>query len=221
MPTPEIRGYLYISNYGVLLNYPSEVVLVKGESGLRGQSAMEYLMTYGWALLVIVVVIAVLAWIMTLNRLDQCIFDPGFQCSGHRLVAAYTSPTEGAMNNVMFADVLNGQRGAVNIIGIACVAGNPRPPANWWLSSYGNRFNFNTTVEATDTVNIGVVNTTQTGFTPSPKATRCFKDFAGNPLSTQANSDFSGSIFIAYKFIDENPAIPPKVTSAKVTTRSQ
>lgn len=49
---------------------------------LRGQAAMEYLMTYGWALLVIVVVIAALFFLtQNLFKIEGCNFQPtGFSC---------------------------------------------------------------------------------------------------------------------------------------------
>ena len=42
---------------------------------LRAQAAMEYLVTYGWALLVIVIVIAVLLYINPFRAPEQCLFD--------------------------------------------------------------------------------------------------------------------------------------------------
>ena len=56
----------------------------------RGQSAMEYLMTYGWAILVIIIVIAVLFYIGVLNPRNvtptSCTFPPGISCSSFKLI---------------------------------------------------------------------------------------------------------------------------------------
>ena len=56
---------------------------------LRGQSAMEYLMTYGWAILVIIIVIAVLFYIGVLNPRNvtptSCAFPPGISCASFKL----------------------------------------------------------------------------------------------------------------------------------------
>jgi len=53
-------------------------------SRARGQAAMEYLMTYGWALLVIVLVLGALIYLQVLNpqaRLqDSCNLPIGFKC---------------------------------------------------------------------------------------------------------------------------------------------
>ena len=50
---------------------------------------MEYLMTYGWAILVIIVVIAVLFYIGVLNPRNitptSCTFPPGFSCATYKL----------------------------------------------------------------------------------------------------------------------------------------
>ena len=57
----------------------------------KGQSAMEYLMTYGWAILVIIIVIAVLFYIGVLNPRNvtpsSCTFPPGISCASYKLHA--------------------------------------------------------------------------------------------------------------------------------------
>jgi len=56
----------------------------KNKSSKRGQAAMEYLATYGWALLVILMVIASINYfgIISFNRWipDICIFEQGIGC---------------------------------------------------------------------------------------------------------------------------------------------
>src|SRR3989338_3793887 len=48
----------------------------------KGQAAMEYLMTYGWAILVIVIVLAVLLFLNPFKAPETCLFQqPGFSCS--------------------------------------------------------------------------------------------------------------------------------------------
>ena len=53
---------------------------------MRGQAAMEYLMTYGWALLILVVVIGVLFSMGVFNpqnyMSEECSFQPSLQCKG-------------------------------------------------------------------------------------------------------------------------------------------
>jgi len=53
----------------------------------KGQSALEFLMTYGWAILVVLAAIGALAYFGVLNPTnflpDQCIGSTGFGCVGH------------------------------------------------------------------------------------------------------------------------------------------
>lgn len=54
----------------------------KKDSTRKGQAAMEYLMTYGWAILVIVIVLAVLLFLNPFKAPETCLFaQPGFTCS--------------------------------------------------------------------------------------------------------------------------------------------
>jgi len=57
--------------------------MVKIEIGnKKGQAALEYLMTYGWAILAVVVVLAVLWYlgIFTPKAPEMCVFDSPFSC---------------------------------------------------------------------------------------------------------------------------------------------
>jgi hypothetical protein len=53
----------------------------------KGQTAMEYLMTYGWAILIIMVVMAVLFYLGVLNPPvpEQCVFPAGITCISSKL----------------------------------------------------------------------------------------------------------------------------------------
>jgi hypothetical protein len=53
----------------------------------KGQTAMEYLMTYGWAILIIMVVLAVLFYLGVLNPPvpSQCTFPAGISCISTKL----------------------------------------------------------------------------------------------------------------------------------------
>lgn len=72
----------------------------------RGQSAMEYLMTYGWALLVIVVVLAALVLLGIFNppTPETCSFPPGVFCTGLRMDTAsqYSFNLRNAMGKTMY-----------------------------------------------------------------------------------------------------------------------
>jgi len=55
----------------------------------RGQSAMEFLMTYGWAILVMVAVVSMLFYLGVLNPREQapnvCTMPAGFSCYGYKI----------------------------------------------------------------------------------------------------------------------------------------
>src|SRR3989304_37040 len=55
----------------------------------KGQAAMEFLMTYGWAILVVLAAIAALAYFGVLSPAkflpEKCILEPGFLCEGHKV----------------------------------------------------------------------------------------------------------------------------------------
>jgi hypothetical protein len=56
----------------------------------KGQTAMEYLMTYGWAILIIMIVVVVLFYLGVFNlgsTISQCTFPPGFTCVANKLQA--------------------------------------------------------------------------------------------------------------------------------------
>jgi hypothetical protein len=65
----------------------------------RAQAAMEFLMTYGWAILVVLVVIGALAYFGVLNPQnllpDRCEMQQGFYCKDYRL-------SDGAVDTVSF-----------------------------------------------------------------------------------------------------------------------
>ncbi len=50
----------------------------------RGQAAVDYLSTYGWAMLIMAIVLAALLWLGVFNPFgrvpDRCSFEPGIKC---------------------------------------------------------------------------------------------------------------------------------------------
>ncbi len=58
--------------------------------GKKGQAAIEFLTTYGWAVLVIAIVLVALVWLGVFNITnqvqDRCTLQGGLQCDGIRLV---------------------------------------------------------------------------------------------------------------------------------------
>lgn len=58
----------------------------------KGQAAMEFLMTYGWAILVVLVAIGALAYFGVLSPEkflpETCIIGPGFSCDDFRIIGS-------------------------------------------------------------------------------------------------------------------------------------
>lgn len=85
----------------------------------RAQAALEFLTTYGWALMGVMGVIAVLVYMgfgdVTNNVPTQCNFGPGFSCN------AFYGTQEG--NFAM--ELTNMQRTAINITELECAFGEP------------------------------------------------------------------------------------------------
>jgi len=80
----------------------------------KGQTAMEYLMTYGWAILIIMIVLAVLFYLGVLNPStvtpNQCTFPPGFTCVTNKLQP----------NGNLYLVVGQGTGKTIRIMGINC-----------------------------------------------------------------------------------------------------
>ncbi len=79
---------------------------------LKLQSALEYLTTYGWAILIIAIVLVTLfeLGLFTPKPNTQCIIEAGFSCSG------YTLNSQGVLEFTLNQQTSN----PVNITGIAC-----------------------------------------------------------------------------------------------------
>jgi len=53
---------------------------LKRENTKYGQAALEYLMTYGWAIVVVLAIIAILAFIVRPQPVETCQIQPPFEC---------------------------------------------------------------------------------------------------------------------------------------------
>ncbi len=88
---------------------------------MKGQAAIEYLMTYGWAILVIAIVIVAL-YVMTQTqvKLEQCTFPPGFMCNDPT-PQIYNSDGKVYMNFKMH----NKQAQAIEVSSVHCTTDSP------------------------------------------------------------------------------------------------
>ena len=155
---------------------------------------MEYLMTYGWALLVIVIVIAILLIMNPFSAPQSCKFDQiGFACDNAVIVAS--------TGNLLMG-VTNGNNNAINVSGVICTSVKssavPAPPA-WPAGS-------NVIVPRQGSL---MINTTY----PVTGGIKC------TGASTTQGSDFSGKIWIYYKNTGDGPDYPLRTASANIVTK--
>ncbi len=146
---------------------------------------------------------------------EQCLFDQaGFVC-GHPSMT-----TDGRLS----ANITNGQKRTIKISGIACVNGRKLPSMD--IQTWPIYAQISKTMRYTETINLGA-----------------FMDDAGNQFNVQCtditvdensgamtwpyqpqlqleqNQDFSGRIYVAYKYADEPSDLPPKIVAAVLVVR--
>lgn len=199
---------------------------------------MEYLMTYGWALLVIVIVIAVLLYINPFRAPEQCTFDQaGLYCERPVLQVAGISkdPISGVevtgVNSLLSARIINGERRTITITGIACARGMTRPNAD--MSTWrADNFKFTEGVDLApqETLELRAFDDNK----GNPLMVRCLTvttkaggsldldvDFTPENTKLRANEDFSGRVWVMYRFADEPADAPSKLIGANLVTRAQ
>lgn len=171
----------------------------------KGQAVMEYLITYGLALFVILIVLGILVAVVlpTLKVPEGCQFtQPGFSCNQkqHVIIADKTDNSV----SVLFY-LTNDQGSAINITGLLCTtkpAGSVDKSDITALASPvvlapGGAYSFN--------------NTAITGCT----------DENGVEVIMTPNSNFKGSIAIKYKRMDDVTGAPVRIAVATLTGNVQ
>ncbi|HLC72256.1 MAG TPA: hypothetical protein VJH37_01620 [Candidatus Nanoarchaeia archaeon] len=86
----------------------------------KGQAAMEFLMTYGWALLVVLIAIGALAFFGVLNPSkflpNSCTLTPGFACNDFKAAAS---------DDVITIVIQNGLGDNLNSVSLNLLNSNP------------------------------------------------------------------------------------------------
>ncbi|MCL5419308.1 MAG: hypothetical protein M1354_00305 [Candidatus Marsarchaeota archaeon] len=83
----------------------------------RLQSAMEYLITYGWAILILAVVLAVIFTLNLFNAPQTCVLGSGLSCP------RYAISQQGILN----VTIVQTTSGPINVTGIGCGQGASPP----------------------------------------------------------------------------------------------
>ncbi len=147
---------------------------------MKGQAAIEYLSTYGFAILVIVIVIAVLmSLFQSVGKPEMCIVKPtGFTCGD-------IPPRAHLDNGQLLLDFRfsNEQQQTVNILKIVCVKGSSDTPpsnANWEVKN----------IQVTPGNYAELLNV------------KCYEN-DGSPVIATEGQDFSGVVFVKYRYAND------------------
>ncbi len=162
-----------------------------GKIGSKGQAAMEYLMTYGWALLVIVIVISILLIMNPFSAPQSCKFDQiGFACDNAVVTANGT---------YLLMGLINGNNNAINVSGVLCTSSKTSAVPI-------NPNNINAIVARQGTLMVNKTFPLSTGIICSS-------------APTTPGTDFSGKIWVFYKNTEDGPDYPTRTANANIVTK--
>jgi hypothetical protein len=186
--------------------------LIKSGGYKKGQAVMEYLITYGLALFVILIVLAILVAVVlpSLQAPETCQFtQPGFGCSTKKHVLVADSS-----DNIRILFQLDNQQGkSVEILDVMCTSA---APANVRKSDVD-------TAEPSAFVEQMAAGTSKTFGGSASDLTEevpCY-DEQGNRLTLNAGSAFKGTLAVVYKFTEDVPSAPTRLAVATVTGNVQ
>ena len=177
---------------------------IKSKNGLKGQAMMEYLMTYGFAIFVIVVILAVLAFYLPqfVNTPATCLFDKTeFDCQDRppALIADSSNNVE------LVIKVQNNDNRAILVTRALCTV---VPKAE---IKKGTPF---------ETAFSPELKVAAGASTPDNwKSFKCSSKTGQDRLSLTANSEFRGHFVIWYKYEDDLPGVPERKSTAVLTGR--
>lgn len=100
--------------------------MMEGNKGSKkAQSAMEYLMTYGWAILIISLAIVIIFELINVNSLpvQQCVLPAGFSCLNYFLI----------QNGLLQINFVQTTQYPINITAIGC--SNPSAVTNMFVTN--------------------------------------------------------------------------------------
>ncbi len=188
--------------------------LIKSGGFRKGQAVMEYLITYGLALFVILIVLAILVAVVlpSLQAPETCQFtQPGFGCSTKKHVLVADSS-----DNLRMLFQLDNQHGkSVEIFDVMCTSASP---ANVRKSDVDaadpSAFGSPLQMSAGSSRSFGGSASDVTDEIP------CY-DEEGSQLTLTPGSSFKGTLAIVYGFKEDVPSAPPRLAVATVTGNVQ
>lgn len=186
--------------------------LIKSGGYKKGQAVMEYLITYGLALFVILIVLAILVAVVlpSLQAPETCQFtQPGFGCSAKKHVLVADSS-----NNVRILFQLDNQQGkTVDILDVMCTSAAPGNVRKSDLDP-ADPSAFVEQMAAGTSRTFGGSESDLTAEVP------CY-DEQGTQLTLTAGSSFKGALAVVYKFHEDVPSAPTRLAVATVTGNVQ
>ena len=196
---------------------------------MKGQAAMEYLMTYGWALLVIVIVIASLVFVNPFAAPDTCIFSTThLSCSNQRLISedSSTSSSGNALTNVVYANIQNNEPKPIAIYGMACTrGGRPKTASDGNFENGLFRLDAGGAITDPSKTEAVVLSGNEINVGNMPNSIKfkmqCVDVDENGEVVEKARYNryetFMGNIYIAYRMRGEPLSVPPKIIEGKLS----
>jgi uncharacterized protein (UPF0333 family) len=175
----------------------------------KGQAALEYLMTYGWAILVIVIVLGILLLLFTnMSKVQRCMTPVGFSCGDSQPIVQTAA---GAGTSLSMSMVLqNGLGKSIKIYKAVCFMGAEpsEVPNGIGLDTSGSP------------VTIQPGNTATFSKATSREIPCYFSTEAGSRATGSANQQFNGVVIYYYLEDPDSLATPdsPRKMTVSVST---
>jgi hypothetical protein len=160
----------------------------------KAQSAMEFLMTYGWALLVMIIVIGILFYLGLFSPKTGtiCSFsNPGFSCYTYKL----TSNTSNVSGIIL--DLAQTTGHDIKVVGFNCTSSE-----TWIVSDFSATYGANVTIPSGSHKPL---NGTATNLAPLP----CWKGDGSMVGNQDTNQYYRGKLYVHY--IDLETSLDHKV----------
>ncbi|MDO8339666.1 MAG: hypothetical protein Q7T16_03340 [Candidatus Burarchaeum sp.] len=173
----------------------------------KAQAAMEFLSTYGWAVLIIALVLVAIAWLGIFNVTgqvpDRCAFPVGtLTCSDAKVISGPGAMPQTVSNKLETITVTNNFGKAVKICGIACSAQSAVPET-------GLPDGATALTEANCYIDLGTGAVQVVSLYPDEKKTlnlvlgTLCKDAAGRADTYAVGSRYVGTLYVQYIFMGD------------------
>jgi len=166
----------------------------------RAQAAMEYLITYGWAVLIMLVVVGVLFYLGIFNprTISACTFQTtGFTCYAYKLASNNTvgATTESGL----ILDLGQATGHDIKILGINCTAVDTWTVIDMNATGYtGGNLSINNSILSSGSHKM------MNGTSSNPGVIKCWKTDGTTIGTNDVLSYYKGKIYIHYMDTDTN-----------------